>query len=398
MQLQVIPGEVTTTRIPVNLRVDQYSELWLADTTYIVGDFSDPALEWLGVIKSVQNLIVNPTRVVDISLTAQLLYRQNDGSFVYGTAGEFQFGVLEFGAMATITFARPMGLVMNVATLDIKFGVQVAAEFVDVHAAFTVFEVNAHIDVSGRGATNELGNGTNGSGAGHATVGGSGINAATLGGQAYGSMYEPVTTGSYGGSRGGVAGGRGGGRVRIDVGDEFDLDGTITVDALNGNTPAGSGGGSGGSIWITASHLKGYGFLNANGGDGGLSSTNNSGGGGAGGRIAIQTSFLNEYRGSHDALGGGNDMAANHLQTISTTPVINANYAGTYPSGFWQTCTVNYNAVANSQRFQAGAFMPFKRVLSKVKCGWLARATPLARPLTSNASVTLDLCGLPSST
>ena len=68
-----------------------------------------------------------------------------------------------------------------------------------------------------------------------------------IGGAYYGSLYTPVEPGSKGG---GIGGGKGGGTVKIDVGGIFLLDGIITVDGDDGVSD--SGGGSGGSIWITA--------------------------------------------------------------------------------------------------------------------------------------------------
>jgi hypothetical protein len=121
-----------------------------------------------------------------------------------------------------------------------------------------------------------------------------------LGGPAYGSPTAPVLPGSGGGTGFGPipGGGEGGGAIRLHVG------GTLTVNgrlAANGNSGLqdSSGGGSGGSIWVSAGLLAGNGQLTADGGWGELF----SGGGGAGGRIATY-SLGNTFSGSISVAGG----------------------------------------------------------------------------------------------
>lgn len=140
--------------------------------------------------------------------------------------------------------------------------------------------------------------GTTGSGAGY---GGTGANSAggAIGGAAYGaSLSQPTDRGSGGGAAPAGSGGAGGGAVRLNVARALLLDGTISAngrDATNFN----SGGGSGGSVWVTAGTLAGSGKITANGGAGG-----NYGGGGGGGRIAIGYGTYS-FNGSLAAYGGG---------------------------------------------------------------------------------------------
>lgn len=65
----------------------------------------------------------------------------------------------------------------------------------------------------------------------------------------------------------------------------------------------GSGGGSGGSVWITTNHFKGHGTISARGGQGNTYASA-LGGSGAGGRIAVHMRKEDEYRGTYSALGG----------------------------------------------------------------------------------------------
>ncbi len=127
-----------------------------------------------------------------------------------------------------------------------------------------------------------------GGGAGYGGEGGDARNAdGTLiggGGVSYAAVLEPASLGSGGGGGHSGIGGNGGGAIRLDVGGVLRVDGAVNADgndAVDGTSNRG-GGGSGGSIWITAGELHGEGVITANGG----SHVSDRGGGGAGGRIA----------------------------------------------------------------------------------------------------------------
>ena len=89
----------------------------------------------------------------------------------------------------------------------------------------------------------------------------------TIGGRAYGDLYEPTMFGSAGG---GEYGGRGGGRIWLNVTDTIQIDGTISANGGSGETVLGklSGGGSGGSIWLHCNTVTGFGMIQAAGGQG----------------------------------------------------------------------------------------------------------------------------------
>jgi hypothetical protein len=139
--------------------------------------------------------------------------------------------------------------------------------------------------------------GTPGSGAGHGGQGGAGYYAGP-GGLPYGSETEPVDFGSGGGGNNEAGPNRGGGAIQLTV------EGTLTIDgrvSANADATAGSydGGGSGGSVWLTASRLNGAGSITANG----QAAYYAYSGAGAGGRIAIHAG-VNEFAGAVDAIGG----------------------------------------------------------------------------------------------
>ena len=134
---------------------------------------------------------------------------------------------------------------------------------------------------NGPGAGASLGN--QGAGGGYGGSGGASASGAA-GGTNYGSATQPVDFGSGGGLGGGAlsGGSEGGGAIRLMAGGTLTVDGTITANGDFGLQDD-SGGGSGGSIWITAGALTGAGTISTLGGDGDFY----NGGGGGGGRIAI---------------------------------------------------------------------------------------------------------------
>jgi hypothetical protein len=136
-------------------------------------------------------------------------------------------------------------------------------------------------------------------GGGYGGAGGTGARG-TRGGQPYGSPTEPVDLGSRGGvvpiNLAGFC--QGGGALRLEVTGTLQIDGRLSANGNDALLEA-AGGGSGGSIWLTAHKLLGAGSISANGGDGDPS----EGGGGGGGRIAIY-SVTNSFAGIVSASGG----------------------------------------------------------------------------------------------
>lgn len=137
--------------------------------------------------------------------------------------------------------------------------------------------------------------GSSGSGAGHGGQGYASYYGAP-GGGTYGSETSPVDYGSGGG--GGTWPNRGGGAMQLTVEGTLTVDGRVSANA-DAATGGLDGGGSGGSIWVSASRLNGVGSITANGQDCGYALA----GGGGGGRIAIYTG-VNEFAGSVVASGG----------------------------------------------------------------------------------------------
>ncbi len=147
-----------------------------------------------------------------------------------------------------------------------------------------------------------------------------------MGGAVYGSSNQPMDFGSIGGvSNSPPRDSQGGGVIRMIVDGNLTLNGTVSANGSNA-VIAGSGGGAGGSIWITAESLSGYGLFAAKGGAGDLA----AGGGGGGGRIAIYASETNLFTGSTATLGGaGWSPGQNGTVVFATNLTVSGNVTDT---------------------------------------------------------------------
>lgn len=135
-------------------------------------------------------------------------------------------------------------------------------------------------------------------GAGHGGAGGKSSVAGAVGGAPYDTASNPSIIGSGGGrststvpagTPAGVARGDGGGLVILNADDTISVDGQILASGgdIGAVTVGYPGGGSGGSIKLTASRISISGIVRANGGSGAKSGTTWVGGGGSGGLIYL---------------------------------------------------------------------------------------------------------------
>jgi len=284
-----------------NLTITDYARVDYGDTMNITGTISVSTSSHLTVTGSVTTDILS-------FATNSWFHNENGGSTIYNTLNWTgisitdnggTFALLSGGGALTVpntstvyahaarTFSEIIinGLVTHYANSTSK------EYFVDWTSTgdFTVGSLGAiNVDYKGYGRAQGPGAGVSSSagagGAGHGGAGGAGQSAA--GGVAYGSATEPTTMGSGGGDYSGYAG-TGGGVIKITAAGTATINGAITAHGQIGNGVSArvSGGGAGGSIWISANTLAGTGQVRANGG-----TTINStydGGSGAGGRIAL---------------------------------------------------------------------------------------------------------------
>lgn len=176
-------------------------------------------------------------------------------------------------------------------TLPVAYTNSVMSNNVYIVCSNLVTDSGGRIDVDGKGYKGApVGYPTYGNGPGYGGVL-DGADHGGLGGDylgyqqgaraTYGSVTAPVTPGSGGGGQNAGTGGDGGGAVRIEATEGVTVNGTISA----GGLITASGGGSGGSIYITCLTLSGTGGVVRAEGGGGWGGLHYSGGGG--GRIAV---------------------------------------------------------------------------------------------------------------
>lgn len=314
--------------VPFSVYVYKDAHLGLAPVTYVHG----VEIILRGTLSHVLNITLHH---------GAQLWLLHGGRTTNMAIHQYQFDVVRI---------QDTAIVHAVTSPVIDPGIQLFTKFVDIEGGgllrgsrLTFTTVNLTIDDGGKLAADGLGYNTShgfsgtglhglinpgaglrslygGSGAGHGGRGGRGNlnNGAVITGAAYDDLYEPDMFGSAGGRRdlrNVYRGGNGGGVIWMNVTNTISVDGIVTASGENGPNE-GSGGGSGGSIWMFCKRIMGYGKISANGGSGFMSSTYPAGGG-AGGRIAIyfqinetSTYFVYEARGgaAHGCKIGREDL------------------------------------------------------------------------------------------
>lgn len=200
-------------------------------------------------------------------------------------------------------------------TLTVNSGVTVTANSAYNNTRVAIIadnlDVQGTLSADSRGYIGKTGpgglSGSGGGGGGYGGNGGTSNNGGTsLGGPTYGSVTQPTDMGSGGQSYyNDTSGGKGGGGIKLTVSGTATISGIVRANGGQGGNA--TGGGSGGSIWISANILSGSGTIAANGGQG-----NNSSGGGGGGRIAVyySTDSSTLISGNKITAYGGTDALA----------------------------------------------------------------------------------------
>lgn len=250
-----------TLHVPLNMTVDGTSLI-------------------LGGLVTFNNLILEENAVLQLKKSSQT------GSFEQGSyrptskPGCYLLGLIVLKHHAV--FEPEADLCLEVGLFEMKRYVSLNASTMDVRAGTIILQRQAHLNVKGQGSGMGIpttANGSNSNGGAHASEGGvapqQGTDNAAV---PFGSIYEPRSPGGFSGGK--VAGG---GVVFLQA-DEIVLDGV--VDASGESSVTSGGGGAGGSVLLQVKNmLKGFGTVQANGGN----SAGNYSGGGSGGRIAVYT-------------------------------------------------------------------------------------------------------------
>lgn len=282
-----------------SIHVDPNGEVRVPD----VVSFRGVDNRFSGTLTGVLEMIIDVNRKTQFSSTGRTA-RFVDGKYTHITKrGEYLFSTLQIKRLAKLSFenARLKRIPLTVGNLELNYGAVLQGSWMDIQASSILVNPGALIDLSGQGNVSESGQGagttigSSGTGAGH---GGYGGQSNKNHGLWYGSATKPNITGSGGGNGLSGSGGFGGGFLRVKVVRTLQVDGEIRADGQAGNGSQ-CGGGSGGSIWITAENIIGNGVIGSNGGNG-----KGKGGGGSGGRIAVYTQELLSYEGKFEAFGG----------------------------------------------------------------------------------------------
>lgn len=295
----VIEPDSKSLQPDYNIHVDHDGEIRVPD----VVSFRGADNRFAGTLTGVLDMIIDVNRKTQFSATARTA-RFIDGKYTHITnRGEYQFSTLKIKRLAKLSFenARLKKIPLTVGSLELNYGAILQGSWMDIRASSVTVNSGALIDLSGQGQLSESGPGAgktvglSGTGAGH---GGYGGNVVDNRGLWYGSATKPNNTGSGGGNGSSGAGGFGGGLLHMKILKILQVDGEIRADGEPGKG-AQSGGGSGGSILITAEDIIGNGVIGSEGGNG-----SSTGGGGSGGRIAIYTQKLLSFEGGFKTLGG----------------------------------------------------------------------------------------------
>ncbi len=193
------------------------------------------------------------------------------------------------------------------STIEVnKINYTISGNFTVALGGIVDIDSKGYAGTEGPGAGTDHANGAGGGGYGG--EGGIGSNLGYYlggaGGISYGSYLAPVDLGSGGGLKN-LLYAPGGGAVKLTVSGTTTINGTITSNGAVGPAYGGSsGGGSGGSIYITTGALAGNGTIRADGGATQDWDGNKYGGGGGGGRIALYYTSDSSTFASLSAKGG----------------------------------------------------------------------------------------------
>lgn len=190
---------------------------------------------------------------------------------------------------------------LNVGSNSMLLAFSTSQQSLTVFSNATVF-AGGTISLNGANTIGSTGMGqtinSTGGGGGNAGYGGASASNAAGGVPFSDSLTSPLSLGGRGG--GGITqgfGGLGGGSLRLTVNNILRVDGRISADGTTSPT-INSGGGAGGTVFLSVKTFSGNGVISANGGAG-----NASGGGGGGGRISVSYAS-NFFTGNLMAIGG----------------------------------------------------------------------------------------------
>ncbi|MCD4656251.1 MAG: right-handed parallel beta-helix repeat-containing protein, partial [Planctomycetes bacterium] len=266
-----------------------------------------------------QTLEVDGTVTIDWDLTIGNITVESGGVLTISDGANIESGDVDVESGGTITFDGTSSEVFlsssghfNVqsgSTANIKGKVTIRAKRGTISSILNG-EGEAGANGSGAGTDIDTTSEYSPSGAGHGGTGGAGIG--TSGGSSYGDIIDPFEIGSKGGDvktseTVNATGGAGGAALRLFISGTLTISSAIDMDGTDGETfepksSWSSGGGSGGSVFISAGIITGNGAISADGGD--APAADIQGGGGAGGRITIYSGKESSWTSTVSVTGG----------------------------------------------------------------------------------------------
>ena len=320
---------------------------------------------------------------------APLLVLDNNGNI--GTNTAFTFAAMNMTVQNGAIGQFPSsGSLDNILILSNSALTTLASSSpVTITASNVTIAVGGSFFMDGCGFTSQNGSGAGGvnsgvsGGAGHGGYGGGN---STNGGNAYDSIQAPIQAGSGGANYSSTLGGNGGGALTLNVAGSIVVNGRLSANGTAGGFN--SGGGAGGSLYLStltsqsSGSISGNGIISANGG-----SATGRGGSGGGGRISLVYPN-NNFTGQLSASGG----------------------SGTYPGGAGtiftkvsgvQTLLVNNDGITGtntplSSTLGMPAF-PFSLNISGAASVVPLTPLPLLSNLNMSASSTLTMPAVQSS-
>lgn len=299
--------------------IDPGSEAVFPETLNLLGTRTYLA----GRLTNAQHFVIRAYADVLFQSTAQTALIENGNYTLITPLGNFSFATFNVARYGMAQFQQiKHSLGITAAEFIVKYQGILFMNQAEIFSTYAHVESQGvfHLDGAGYpgqqgpGAGARLKNGV-GTGAGYGGYGGG--PGPRYGGQAYGSYFIPILFGSGGGNSSLAAGGSGGGILIWNSGEVLELNGRLSSLGADGQG-VNAGGGSGGSIFITATNMSGHGVIAVAGGRG-----VNLGSGGAGGRVAIHCRWRYQYGGRFDNYGGygGAAEARMHAGAAGTTYV-----------------------------------------------------------------------------
>ena len=307
LYVEVVESVSNETYAPVSFKIDAKSEILFPEIVNLVG-----RRNWFaGLITGIEELLIRGGADVRFFSTGHTALLTNGTRIRITTEGNFEWAILKVMRNSKANFqqiSNPMSI--TVAEFYVKYEGLLLMNLALIRSSYAHVEAEGEFNLNYVGNPAEIGFGKGktvnsvGLGAGHGGWGGG--PSPNFGGDPYNSVFKPGNGTTYptmeyagsGGGNGGGTGGTGGGFLVWEVGSLLEMNGILSLNGADGKSNN-AGGGSGGSLLITALNMTGHGSVLVAGGNGvGI------GGGGAGGRIGVHCEWRYSYGGKYHNYGG----------------------------------------------------------------------------------------------